>query len=330
MKESKSYSRKEFFRTVTALGTIAAVGTSTELFAKPRPSKTGEIKLSILHTNDVHSRIDPFPMDGTSLQGLGGAARRMALIKEIRRQEDNVLLLDAGDMFQGTPYFNLFGGKLELDIMSKMSYDAGTFGNHEFDNGIDGLLKYFDHAKFPFLTANYDLSDTALKGKTKDYIVLERQGVKIGVFGLCIDPEGLVDPTNHRGLKYLDPIATANRIVPILRRQMGCDLVLCLSHLGYRYEGNQVSDLVLARETSGIDLIIGGHTHTFLDKPTEVKNKSGAITLVNQTGRSGVNLGRVDFYIDPKTRQKRYAANTYKINHTLDRLNAEEYTHLLG
>lgn len=314
MEELKSLNRRNFLRNLSVLGGALAVSQLPQ-FVQANPSK--EIKITVLHTNDMHSRIEPFPMDGSRLQGLGGVARRSTLIKKIRDTEKNVLLFDAGDMFQGTPYFNLFDGEVELTLMSKLKYDAGTFGNHEFDNGIAGILKHFDKAKFPFLTANYDFSQTELAGKTKDYIIFERQGIKIGVFGLGVDIEGLVDKKNYAGMRYLDPIAVANKIVPTLKSKHKCDIVICLSHLGYAYQEDKVSDLRLAATTKDIDLIIGGHTHTLLEKPTEVKNAAGKITLVNQAATGGAVLGRIDFIFNPATKEKKVAYNNYILNQDL-------------
>src|SRR5690606_26885779 len=190
MEELQFVNRRQFIKKSVALGALISLGNlHQDVLANSK-----EIQLTILHTNDVHSRIEPFPMDGSRNQGLGGVARRSTLIQQIRYEEKNVLLLDSGDMFQGTPYFNLFGGKLELELMSKMGYDAGTFGNHEFDNGLPGILKHFESANFPFLTANYDFSGTILEGKTKDYIVLRRGGLRIGITGVGVNIEGLVDP----------------------------------------------------------------------------------------------------------------------------------------
>lgn len=315
MEELQYLNRRKFIKSLTALGVILATSSISPSFA----TQEKDIKITILHTNDVHSRIEPFPMDGSRFQGLGGTARRSALISKIRNEEKNVVLLDAGDMFQGTPYFNLFDGEVELEIMSKMGYDAGTFGNHEFDNGVSGILKHFDKAKFPFVTSNYDFSKTELAGKTKDYIVLERDGIKIGIFGLGVSLEGLVDPKNYEQVGYLDPVEVANRIVPILKNKEKCDLVVCLSHLGYSYKEDKISDLTLVPQTKDIDLIIGGHTHTLLDRPTEVRNADGKITLVNQVGNGGVRLGRIDYSFHPITKEKKVSYNNYDINKKLDK-----------
>lgn len=252
------------------------------------------ITLTILHTNDVHSRIDPFPMDGGRNQDLGGATRRAALIDQIRKENEHVILLDAGDMFQGTPYFNYFGGELEIKLMSNMGYDAATIGNHDFDAGIEGLAKQHRHANFPFVIGNYRFDDTPMYDKFKPYITLERGPLKIGVTGVGIELDGLV-PKNLIGeTQYLNPIERANHYAEKLKYEEKCDYVICLSHLGFRYKNDKVSDHVLAAESTAIDLIIGGHTHTFLDEPQLLKNKLGQPVLVNQAGWAGILLGRID------------------------------------
>jgi len=253
-------------------------------------------KLTILHTNDVHSRVDPF--DSGRYAGKGGAARRASAIDRIRKEEEHVLLLDAGDIFQGTPYFNYFGGELEFKLMTEMKYDAATIGNHDFDAGIDGLHAQLPHAGFPFLASNYDFSDTILNGKTKPYQVFRKGPLRIGVFGLGIELEGLVPKVLYKDTRYLDPVEKARETARILRHDEKCDYVICLSHLGYEYGGNKVSDVALGKTVSDIDLIIGGHTHTFLDKPTVVKNPDGRPVLINQAGWAGIVLGRLDIYFD--------------------------------
>jgi len=256
------------------------------------------VKLTILHTNDVHSRIEPFPLDGSKYAGLGGTARRAALLAKIRSEEQNVLLLDAGDIFQGTPYFNKFGGELEIKLMSMMGYDAATMGNHDFDNGLEGFHKQLPHAKFPILCANYDFSNTLMKGATKAYQIFKKAGLKIGVFGIGLELKGLVADANYGDTRYLDPVKKANETAALLKNELNCDLVICLSHLGYKYENDKVCDQILAKNTSNIDLIIGGHTHTFMDQPEDVQNLSGGITTINQVGFAGINLGRVDYYFE--------------------------------
>ena len=293
---------------------LAAVST---LGATPLAALANDdhVSVTILHTNDVHSRIDPFPMDGSRNQGLGGVARRATLVEQIRKEQRNVVLLDAGDTVQGTPYFNLFGGKVELELMSKLGYEASTFGNHEFDNGLEGLEKMLPYAKFPFLTANYDLSDTILNGKTRDYIIIKKQGIRIGVFGMGIELNGLVDPTLCRGVQYLDPIKVANEMAARLKHDYHCSLVVCLSHLGYRYDNDKVSDRVLAANTRNIDLIIGGHTHTFMPEPEHILNLDGHLTTINQVGFAGINLGRLDYTFERQSGKKKVlTAGRYEIS----------------
>jgi len=255
-------------------------------------------QITVLHTNDVHSHVEAFPDTDSRNAGRGGAARRATIIQSIRQENPNTLLLDAGDMFQGTPYFNFFGGELEFKLMSMMKYDAATLGNHDFDNGIDGLHKVLPHASFDLLSANYDFKNTVMDGFVKPYKIFLKDGIKIGVFGIGIELEGLVDKNMYKETKYNDPITIATDISRVLNEEEKCDLVICLSHLGYHYKRNpeRISDLNLAAKTRGIDLIIGGHTHTFLKKPTVTKNLDGENMLVNQVGWGGINLGRIDFY----------------------------------
>lgn len=314
MEELQKINRRNFIKAGGIASAAAALSiNSLDVFANGRLQK-----LTILHTNDVHSRIEPFPMDGSRNQGLGGTARRSALIKKIRTEQENVLLFDAGDIFQGTPYFNKYGGELELKLMSQMQYDATTLGNHDFDNGVEGFYKQLPNANFPVLIANYDLTNTQLSKSTQPYKIFKKAGLKIGVFGLGIQLKGLVDPKNYGETQYLDPIAIANETAAKLKNDYKCDLVICLSHLGYSYRNNTVSDKVLAASTRNIDLIIGGHTHTFLDVPEDVKNLDGQITTINQVGFAGINLGRIDYYFEPYKTKKMKVGTPYLINNKLD------------
>ncbi len=255
--------------------------------------------LTILHTNDVHSHIDVFPRDHSEYPNLGGLARRAKLIENIRQENPNTLLFDAGDIFQGTPYFNFYGGELEFRLMSKLGYDAATIGNHDFDNGIKGLLAQFPYAKFKLLNANYDFTHTVLDGYIKPFEIYPMNGLKVGVYGLGIDPTGLVEKKLYGEMKYLNPYEIAMDMENHLKNSEHCDLIICISHIGYAYANeNRPSDLLLASRTMYTDLIIGGHTHTFLEKPTVVRNKMGHNILVNQVGCFGLNLGRIDFYFD--------------------------------
>ncbi|MCL6217733.1 bifunctional metallophosphatase/5'-nucleotidase [Zunongwangia pacifica] len=254
--------------------------------------------ITILHTNDVHSHIEPFGPDHHRNPNMGGVAKRAVLIEKIRQENPNTLLLDAGDIFQGTPYFNFYGGELEFKLMSKLKYDASTLGNHDFDNGIDGLYAQLPHADFDFLISNYDFSNTIMDGHTKPYKVFTKNGIRIGVFGVGIELKGLVNDKLYKETKYLDPIERATDMSTILKNEENCDLVICLSHLGYKYDSEKVDDHKLAAKTENIDLIIGGHTHTFLEEPTIVKNKADNNVMINQVGCYGLYLGRIDFYLN--------------------------------
>ena len=273
----------------------AAVGLALNNF-----SCSSHKNITILHTNDVHSHVEPFSKDHSEFPNKGGFERRATLISEIRRQNPNTLLFDAGDIFQGTPYFNFYGGEIEFKLMSMLGYDAITIGNHDFDNGMDGLDKQLPNAKFDIISSNYDFKNTILESKVSDYKIYNKSGIKIGVFGLGIELEGLVSKDLYKETKYLDPIEIANESAKKLKESENCDIVICLSHLGYKYEKfpNKVSDLNLAKSTKNIDLIIGGHTHTFMNKPVVVKNNVGNDVLINQVGCFGLYLGRIDFSFD--------------------------------
>lgn len=290
--------RSDFIKKVsvgtTALAAVGSLGLQS-FTTKPKATK-----ITILHTNDVHSHIDTFGPDEGRNANKGGVARRATLIENIRNQNTNTLLLDAGDIFQGTPYFNYYGGELEFKLMSKLKYDLATIGNHDFDNGIDGLYAQLPHANFGFVSANYDFSNTLMDTHVKPYRIFNKAGIKIGVFGLGIALEGLVEQKLYKETKYLDPIEISQDMTRILKQDEQCDLVICLSHLGYNYKNDpdKICDLKLAEVTKDIDLIIGGHTHTFLPKPTIVKNIEDKNVLVNQVGCYGLYLGKIDFYFD--------------------------------
>ena len=293
--------RKEFLKAVGG-GTLALSLAPNLVFASQKSilDKNAAYKLTVLHTNDQHSRIEPFDSSYSRNPNQGGFARRATLIQQIRSQEKNVLLLDAGDIFQGTPYFNFYGGELEFKLMSMMGYDAATMGNHDFDNGLEGFLKALPNAKFPFITSNYDFSNTILDGKTEKYKIFKKDGIKVGLFGVGIELDGLVGKKQYQETKYLNPVEIAQHYADFLRKEKGCDLVICLSHIGYDYrdDADKISDKKLAAQTDNIDLILGGHTHTFLPEPQSFTNKSGKNVLVNQVGWAGLLLGRIDFYFD--------------------------------
>nr|WP_315153696.1 metallophosphatase [uncultured Flavobacterium sp.] len=287
--------RRDFIEKTAASTALLSLGLSLSSF------KSESVEhLTILHTNDVHSYIDPFPADHPRNPNMGGVSKRASIIEKIRLENPNVLLLDAGDIFQGTPYFNYYGGELEFKLMSMMKYDASTIGNHDFDNGLEGIVAQMPHASFEFISSNYDFKNTVMDGYVKPYKIFNKGNIKIGVFGLGIELKGLVDKKNYKETIYNNPIETAQEMVRILKQEKKCDLIICLSHLGYKYntEPDKICDLKLAALTKDIDLIIGGHTHTFLDKPTIVKNLEQKEVLVNQVGCYGINLGRIDFYFD--------------------------------
>jgi 5'-nucleotidase len=303
------HSRRDFLlRLAGGAATLGLAAFPRQLFAD------GEItRITILHTNDVHSHIEPFPDNHPRWPGQGGVARRAALIRNIRSTEKNVLLFDAGDIFQGTPYFNLFGGEPEMKLMSAMGYDASAIGNHDFDAGLDGLLRQLPHATFPLLCANYDFSDTVLQGRTEPFRVFTRGDVRVGVFGLGIELDGLVDARLFGATRYLDPVMKAAETARHLKKDLKCDLVICLSHLGYKYQDKKISDEVLARQSRYIDLILGGHTHTFLDEPVRYKNRDGQDIHVAQAGWAGLRLGRIDYAIDRSGGRKTADGSSVKI-----------------
>ncbi len=309
--------RKDFLKTIGG-GTLALTLAPNMAFAanKVLLDQKSEYKLTILHTNDQHSRIEPFDATDARNANKGGFARRATLIQQIREQEKNILLLDSGDIFQGTPYFNFYGGELEFKLMSMMGYDASTMGNHDFDNGLEGFLKVLPNAQFPFITSNYDFSNTILDGKTEKYKIFNKNGIRVGIFGVGIELDGLVGKKQYQETKYLDPVETAQHYADFLKKDKKCDLVICLSHIGYdfRDEPNKISDKKLASKTDNIDLILGGHTHTFLPEPQSFTNKSGRNVLVNQVGFAGLLLGRIDFYFDKNKSVKNISWNNQVID----------------
>ena len=309
--------RKDFLKTIGG-GTLALTLAPNMAFAANAGllDQKSEYKLTILHTNDQHSRIEPFDATDARNANKGGFARRATLIQQIREKEKNILLLDSGDIFQGTPYFNFYGGELEFKLMSMMGYDASTMGNHDFDNGLEGFLKVLPNAQFPFITSNYDFSNTILDGKTEKYKIFNKNGIRVGIFGVGIELDGLVGKKQYQETKYLDPVETAQHYADFLKKDKKCDLVICLSHIGYdfRDEPNKISDKKLASKTDNIDLILGGHTHTFLPEPQSFTNKSGRNVLVNQVGFAGLLLGRIDFYFDKNKSVKNISWNNQVID----------------
>lgn len=256
----------------------------------------GETLITILHTNDTHSQIDPIPANDKQNGGKGGVARRATLVRRVRKENPNTLLIDAGDSFQGTPYFNFFKGEVEFKSMSMIGYDAATLGNHEFDNGVDALAAAMKFANFDFVSSNYDVRGTPLESRVKPYVVRELAGMRIGLFGLGISPIGLITPENFKGVKYSDPVGAARGVVKLLRVQERCQLVIGMTHLGYypNPKDNEVGDSQVAAQVDGIDFIASGHTHTFMKQPVVAKTPNGSNTIIFQVGKSGIYVGRVD------------------------------------
>ncbi len=246
----------------------------------------------ILHTNDTHSRIEPLPDTDKYNPDLGGVVRRAAYVDKMRNENENVLLFDAGDFLQGTPYFNLFKGEVEVEAMNILKYDAITLGNHEFDYGMEVLADVVKRAKFPIVCTNYDFSDTEIANIIKPYHIIYKEGLKIGIVGANINPQGLIASTHYKGLKYLPLTETINKTAAMLRNELNCDMVIALSHTGIRTE------LELAENSRNIDIIIGGHSHTFMAEPAIRNNLDGKEVLVYQTNGRGVYVGRIDVELE--------------------------------
>ena len=263
-----------------------------------QPGK-GEALITVLHTNDTHSQIDPILENDQAYAGKGGVARRATLVKRVRQENPNTLLIDAGDVCQGTPYFNFYKGEVEYKAMSLIGYNAGTIGNHEFDNGVESLAKALQFASFDIVSTNYDVRGSVLESRVKPYAVNEVGGLRVGLFGLGISPTGLITPDNFKPLQYLDQVSTTRDVVKRLREQERCTLVLGMSHLGYYPEprNGAVGDSQVAAQVNGIDFIASGHTHTFMEKPVLQKNPAGKDTIIFQVGRSGIYVGRIDFTV---------------------------------
>lgn len=275
-------------------------------------AKTDFARISILHTNDMHCHIEPFPESDSRNGGKGGMTRLSGVIEQFRAENQNTFLFDAGDMFQGTPYFNYYKGELMLKMMSKMGYDAGTIGNHEFDNGLEGINDALPFAEFPILSSNYDFSNTILNRSFVTYKTFLKEDIKIGLYALGIELDGLVAKKNFGETKYLDPIKKAQEMELFLKRDKKCDLVICLSHLGLEYKEQKVSDKIVASGTSHTDLIIGGHTHTFLSDAIQQKNAKGKPIIINQVGFGALYLGKIDFIFDRDKKVKTAISGSHK------------------
>lgn len=257
--------------------------------------------LEILHTNDTHSCVMPLNpnLADTLVAGRGGYLRRYEMIVEERRRNPDLLLFDSGDFSQGSPYYTIYKGEVETDLMSMMGYDAATIGNHEFDFGLDNMAHIFRRAKFPIVCANYDFTGTAVDGLVKPYVVLKRNGLRIGVFGICPKMDGLVDETKCRGVKYLDPVATAERTARLLRHEKKCDVVICLSHLGWNLQ-QDVDDEDMLKANHDIDIVLGGHSHSYFKQLMYAPNADGKLIPDDQNGKHGVFVGKILLKLDRK------------------------------
>jgi 5'-nucleotidase len=278
----------------TFLTTSAVFGATIAAFPRDLiKASAADTVITILHTNDTHSQIDPLPANDVNA-GKGGVARRATLVKRIRKENPNTLLVDAGDVLQGTPYFNFYKGEVEYKAMSAIGYDVGTLGNHEFDNGVEALAAALKFANFDVVSANYDVKGTVLEQHVKRYVVKTIAGIKIGLFGLGVSPVGLITPDNFKGVTYIDPVVAARDVVKVLREEERCALIVGMSHLGY-YEKGDRGDSLVAAQVDGIDFIASGHTHTFMKEPVFQTQPCGNKTMIFQVGKSGIHLGRVDF-----------------------------------
>ena len=270
------------------------------LLATMSASAKGPKKITVLHTSDTHSCILPLNKNlaDTMLADRGGFLRRIAMLKQERRKDPGLLLFDCGDFSQGSSYYTMFKGDVEVELMNRMHYDAVTIGNHEFDFGLDNMIRLFKMAEFPVVCSNYDFADTELKDIVKPYLVLKRQGVRIGVFALCPPLEGLVSRKNYGPLKFLDPVEVTDRMVDVLRNREKCDVVICLSHLGW--EVSDYPDNELIKRTSGIDLILGGHSHTYLEALGYETDKTGRQVPVDHEGKHAVFVGKIQLTLEKK------------------------------
>ncbi len=275
---------------IVLLSLFIVIGSSTA---------AGKLKLVILHTNDTHSQVEPTEKSTLSSSDMGGYARRMGVINKIRTEEKNVLLFDAGDFSQGTPYFNFYNGRIEIDAINKMKYDAITLGNHEFDNGMDTLAVILSKSKVPIISSNYEISQTSISPYVKPYLIIRKFGMKIGVIGLDVEPKSLIVESNYKGLTYEDPLEVANKMAAFLKKEKKCDIIICLSHLGSNKKSEVINDFKIAQNSRNIDVIIGGHSHSMLENVKEL-NLDGQEVIISQMAKSGLYLGRIDLEMTKK------------------------------
>lgn len=257
-------------------------------------------QLLILHTNDTHSCVLPLNpnLADTMLAGRGGFLRRAAMIDQMRKEDKDLLLLDSGDFSQGSPYYTMFKGDVETELMNIMGYDAATIGNHEFDFGLENMARIFRKAKFPIICANYDFTGTVVEGLVKPYVIIKRKGVRIGIFGLSPKLDGLVMASTCAGVRYSDPIKTANAVADKLKNEEKCDVVICLSHLGWDEAG--LNDMEMMAKTRNIDLVLGGHSHSYFKTLNHVRNLDGKDVPNDQNGKHGIFVGKITLSLEKR------------------------------
>ncbi len=257
-------------------------------------------QLLILHTNDTHSCVLPLNhnLADTMLAGRGGFLRRAAMIDQMRKEDKDLLLLDSGDFSQGSPYYTMFKGDVETELMNIMGYDAATIGNHEFDFGLENMARIFRKAKFPIVCANYDFTGTVVEGLVKPYVIIKRKGVRIGIFGLSPKLDGLVMASTCAGVRYSDPIKTANAVADKLKNEEKCDVVICLSHLGWDEAG--LNDMEMMAKTRNIDLVLGGHSHSYFKMLNHVRNLDGKDVPNDQNGKHGIFVGKITLSLEKR------------------------------
>lgn len=257
--------------------------------------------LEVLHTNDTHSCIMPLNpnLADTAVAGRGGFLRRVAMIKEERAKNPDLLLIDSGDFSQGSPFYTMFKGDVEIGLMNLIGYDAVTIGNHEFDFGLENMARIFKMAKFPVVCANYDFTGTCVEGLVKPYVIIKRNGLKIGLFGLSPQLEGLVDLSKCKGVTYLDPVEVGNRVAAELKHDKKCDVVICVSHLGW-LRPDEMGDQKLLASSKDIDLVLGGHSHSYFKDLRYVNNADGKAVPVDQNGKNAMYVGKLTLSFDKK------------------------------
>ena len=278
-------------------GLLALGGTWFPLRAVSARAYDSRTTVTVLYSNDTHSRVDPFPENATRNAGKGGMLRRAELIRRIRRDSPDTILLDAGDLLHGTSWFQLYGGRVEMELMDRMNYDAMCLGEHDLIRGVEAFADLAHNVSLPILCANYRFTGTPLASRVEPYRVISRGGLKFGVFGLGVRYFDYISDDLTEGLRYANPVFWAERLVRHLRDGHRCDYIICLSHLGHDPLSDRVDDTDLAQQVDGIDLIIGGHTHTFMERPKVFQRESGSRTLITQAGHSGLRLGRIDLVV---------------------------------